>query len=155
MKNILDLVTEEMNVTKDLIAKSYNAKGLKASGKFERSLEVKIEQTSDGIKAKILGAYHTQFMQNGRRPNKKQTKGQIYFLYKILEQWAIDKGISINPYMAAKKTVYEGIKVPNPKNDGKFIDDVINESWLKQFSDKIRIAQIENIKSDILKQWQP
>ena len=155
MKNILDLVTEEMNVTKDLIAKSYNAKGLRASGKFERSLEVKIEQTDRSIKAKILGAYHTQFLQNGRGPNKEQTAKQARGLGKILEQWVKDKGISVNPYAAAWKIVREGIKVPNAHNDGKFIDDVINESWLKQFSDKIRIAQIENIKSDILKQWQP
>ena len=154
MKNILDLVTEEMNATKDLIAKSYNAKGLKASGKFERSLEVKIQQTSDGIKAKILGSYHTQFMQNGRQPNKEQTAKQARGLGKILEQWVQDKGISVNPYAAAWKIVREGIKVPNAHNDGRFIDDVINESWLKQFSDKIRIAQIGKIKSDILRQWQ-
>jgi len=154
MKTLIDVVTDEMNSTKELIAKSYNDKGLKASGEFERSLEVVIEQKSDMIKARILGAYHSYFMENGRRSNREQTAQQARGLGKILEQWVKDKGISVNPYAAAWKIVREGIKVPNQHNPGGVISDVANESWLEQIDRKIRENIIIQIQSDILKIWQ-
>jgi hypothetical protein len=154
MKTLLDIVMDEMEATKLLIAKSYNDKGLKASGKFERSLEVVAQQNENMIKSKILGAYHTYFMESGRQPNKEKTIQQARGLGKILEQWVKDKGISVNPYAAAWKIVREGIKVPNPHNPGGVISDVVNDSWLDNIASKLREQIIEQIQSDVLKQWQ-
>lgn len=154
MKSIIDMVTDEMNATKELVAKSYRDKGLKASGKFERDLEVIIEQSGGNIKARMLGSYHTYFMEGGRSPNKEQTAKQARGLGHILEQWVKDKGISVNPYAAAWKIVREGIKVPNSHNPGGVISDVVNDTWLQRISDKLVSRQVEIIKSDILRAWQ-
>jgi len=153
MKTLIDIVNDEMNATKELIAKSYRDKGLKASGKFERSLEVVTQQNGDMIKSRMLGAYHTYFMQSGRQPNKEKTLQQARGLGKILEQWVKDKGISVNPYAAAWKIVREGIKVPGPHNPGGVVSDVVNETWLSRIESKLREQIIENIQSDVIKIW--
>ncbi|MFA7361921.1 MAG: hypothetical protein WC139_12890 [Candidatus Kapaibacterium sp.] len=154
MKPLIDMITDEMNLTKELIIKSYKDKGLKASGKFERDLEVVITESGSLIKAKLLGSYHSYFMQYGRRPNSDQSLSQARGLGKILEQWVKDKGISVNPYAAAWKIVHEGIKVPNSYNPGGVVSDVANETWLKGISDRLISRQTELIRSEILKIWQ-
>lgn len=143
-----------MLVVKELLIKSYNDKGLKASGQFECDLELIVEQNDKVIKAKILGSYHTYFMEGGRKPNRQQTIKQARGLGYILEQWVKDKGISVNPYAAAWKIVREGISVPNKHNSGKVIENVVNDAWLNSFSDKLNDKMTEIIKSDMLKVWQ-
>jgi len=155
MKTLIDLITDEMNATKDLVAKSYHDKGLRASGKFERDLEVVIEEQTGVIKARLLGSAHSYYMQYGRRPNAEQTAKQARSLGYILEQWVKDKGISVNPYAAAWKIVREGIKVPNTYNSGGVISDVVNDKWIEGISNKLIARQTELINSDILKIWQP
>jgi hypothetical protein len=155
MKTLIDLITDEMNATKDLVANSYRDKGLKASGKFEQDLEVVIEEQTGVIKARLLGSSHSYYMQYGRRPNAEQTAKQARSLGYILEQWVKDKGISVNPYAAAWKIVREGIKVPNTHNSGGVISDVVNDKWIEGISNKLIARQTELINSDILKIWQP
>lgn len=151
---MIDFITGEMNATKDLIAASYKAKGLKASGKFERDLEVVVEEQGDLIKAKILGSYHSWFMIHGRNPNKEQTSKAARGLGKILEQWVKDKGIDVNPYAAAWKIVREGIKVPGSYNDGRVIEDVTTDSWLNAISEKVNEVKVTELKDNIKRIWQ-
>jgi hypothetical protein len=92
-------------------------------------------------------------MEHGRRPNKKQTKGQIYFLSKILDTWAEQKGIKINTWLAAQKIVVHGIQVPNKHNPGGVISDVINQEWLDGVGKELGIAVVEEFKT-IVKLWQ-
>lgn len=154
MRTILQIVTDEMNLAKENIAKSYRDKGLKASGKFENSLEIITTQQGNNIKSTLMGAFHSYFMENGRRPNREQTAKQARSLGKILEQWVKDKGISVNPYAAAWKIVREGIKVPNNHNPGNVISSVVNQQWIDNIERQIRESTILSIKSDMLKQWQ-
>jgi hypothetical protein len=133
---MIELITAEMNSTKDLIAASYKAKGLKASGKFERDLEVVVEEQGDLIKAKILGSYHSWFMIHGRNPNKEQTSKAARGLGKILEQWVKDKGIDVNPY------------------DGRVIEDVATDSWLNAISNKVNEVKVTELKDNIKRIWQ-
>ena len=154
MRTILNIVEDEMELTRQLIAKSYSDKGLKASGKFEKSLEVITSQSGNNIKSTLMGAFHSYFMENGRQPNREQGIQQARSLGKILEQWVKDKGISVNPYAAAWKIVREGIKVPNKHNPGGVVSDVINAQWLDNLEAKLREHTILNIKSDMLKTWQ-
>jgi len=71
----------------------------------------------------------------------------------ILEQWVVDKGIDVNPYAAAHKIVNEGITVPNPFNPGGVISDIINDDWLTELYKIIRLPVIEDIRSDVLKEF--
>ena len=69
----------------DLVAK-YKELGMKASGKFERELEV----TQEGSSTKLLGVDYTGALQSGRKPTTSNGKGD---LIKAIKQWIIDKGI--------------------------------------------------------------
>ena len=134
---------------KDLIS-SYEQKGLKASGKYARSLVKEITESGTMTTAKIKGANHAYWMQHGRNPNKQQTAQQARSLGKILEQWVKDKGIVANPYAIAWKIVREGIQVPNQHNPGGVVSDVINDDWLAKIIKQIHGDVILSAKSEVL-----
>jgi hypothetical protein len=152
--SLIDTVAQIMASTKIDVIRSYKDKGLKASGKFERGLRVKVVQKSTGgVRGELWGPDHTIYMQHGRRSNKEKTWGQVAFLGRILEQWVEDKDILVNPYAAAYKIVHEGIRVPNKHNPGGVISDVINEQWRGEVLKKIGALYKANVRSDLLKQF--
>jgi len=132
MSELGDIVRAELERTQSLLVTQYDALGLRASGTFEKELETYVKETGNNIKAGILGAPHSRFMEEGRGPNKRQDRGMIAFIYVKLLEWMKVKGITdINPWMAARKIVREGITVPNKHNKGGVISGVINEAWLE------------------------
>jgi hypothetical protein len=143
MSSVVTLVERELEQTIGDLIRNYNDLGLKASGKYAEDLESFVTETEGGnIKAGIMGAAHSIYMETGRDPNKKQSKGMQYFLYQIIIEWMQDKGITdINPWMTAGKIMREGIKVPNQYNPGGVISDVINDKWLDEFQAKVLTAQ--------------
>ena len=91
-----------------------------------------------------MGAHYARYMEEGRGPNKRQDRGMIAFIYVKLLEWMKVKGVTdINPWMAARKIVREGIKVPNRFNKGGVISGVINEQWMDDLNDKIFDLQNE------------
>jgi len=148
-----DIITQYFEDAKKSLIENYQKKGLKASGKFEKSLSVSINEQPTSIKAVIRGARHSEFMEIGRRPNQSQTLQAVRGLGKILEQWVIDKGLvgRVNPYAAAHKIVHEGIKIPNRYNVGGVISDTINKAWVEELSDKLMFNTITGLRSDIYK----
>lgn len=150
--NTSQILKEHLDKTRNDLIGSYRAKGLKASGSAE-NLIVDVANKGFETVGKIAGGVQWYHMQNGRKPNKKKTKGQIYFLYKILQVWAEQKGIQINEWLAAKKIVEKGIQVPNRHNPGGVISDVINDKWLEELNVKLRNSVVEEYKS-IITRWQ-
>ena len=151
MSELSELISVELERTKGQLIAQSRALGLTASGSYERSLEVFVNQSGDNIKAGILGAEHVNFMEHGRGPNKKQDRGQIAFIYVKLLEWMKVKGITdINPWMAARKIVREGITVPNRYNAGGVVSGVINEKWLDDLQMKILDVQSESYLDSIL-----
>jgi len=126
-----------VQTTRDLV-RSYNEKGLKASGKYEKGLTYHVEDDGKKIHAVIESEGHVWFMEKGRGPNKQQTAKQARSLGKILEQWVKDKGIDVNPYAAAWKIVREGIDVPNKNNPGKVVEDVVTNEWYDGLVEQLR-----------------
>ena len=130
----------------DLIA-AYNASGLKASGEFERGLE--IEATND--KAIIWGAYHSQFMELGRRAGKQPPVS-------VILKWIDDKKINPKPglskralaFLIARKIGRDGIKVPNKYNAGGIISKVITEERISELITQLKFVEVEQIRSDIM-----
>jgi len=138
---------------KDLID-NYNKLGLRASGRYAKELKSVVTTSGTKTNLKITGPIEAYFMENGRRPNKIKTDGQIYFLCPIIKQWAEDKGFVLSsPWMTAKKIVNEGITVPNPHNPGGVISDVINDQWFAALNKIIGLDVITRIESDVLKQF--
>ena len=151
MSSVSDLINAELTKTVGNLITQQRQLGLKASGSYERSLETYLEEKGINIRAGILGAEHALYMEGGRGPNKRQDRGMIAFVYVKLLEWMKVKGISdINPWMAARKIVMEGIKVPNRYNAGGVISGVINEQWIDDLQAKILNVQNETYMDAVL-----
>jgi len=150
---IADIVRQYADkAVKDLI-KSYQDKGLRASGKYARELKSIVTKSGTKTNLKITGPLEAYFMEHGRAPNKVQDHQAVKNLGWHLQQWVKDKGIDVNPYAAAHKIVHEGIQVPNPHNPGGVISDVINDDWFAELNKLMGFDIIKNIRSDIIKQF--
>ena len=150
VSELSELIEAEFDQTQKDLVKQYRSLGLRASGAYERSLESRVIEQGENINAVIMGAEHVRFMEEGRGPNKRQDRGMIGFIYVKLLEWMKVKGVTdINPWMAARKIVREGIKVPNKYNKGGVISGVINEKWLDDLNDKIFDLQNETFMDAI------
>jgi len=155
MTELAELIRYEMESTKSALVVNYDRLGLRAAGKYAKSLEVRVSESGTKIHAEILGAKHAIYMEHGRGPNKRQDRGMIAFIYIKILEWMDVKGLTgLNPWLVARKIVREGIHVPNQFNPGGVISDVINESMLDSLHQKIAelhaIQVHEQIKSDLL-----
>lgn len=133
------IVTAYMEQTRQDLIKSYQDKGLKASGRYAKGLTFEVSDDGKVLKAFMESEHYVWYMEQGRKPNKEKTAKQARSLGHILEQWVKDKGISVNPYAAAWKIVREGIQVPNRYNPGDVVEDVVTNEWfdglVKELSD--------------------
>lgn len=134
----------------------YNKMGLRASGKYEKELEPFSTFSDSHINCGIKGAFHSQFMENGRLPNTNQDVDSLRAFVgwagsTFLADWVEQKNLSINPFAAAWKIAREGIPVPNANNPGGVISDVINEKRVNELiNDMGQVFSIQ-IKSDVIK----
>lgn len=137
----------------DLI-KAYKSSGLEASGEFEKQLEA--VATND--KAILYGAYHSQFMELGRRKTEKGPAKGEGKLTDIILKWIDDKRITPKPgttkkalaFLIARKIHKEGIKVPNKYNAGGVISKVITEERISELISQLKFVEVEQITSDIM-----
>lgn len=144
-----------MNARKIDLLQNYEAKGLKASGKFADSLV--IESREDG--SRMLGAGHTFQMVNGRNPNANQDKEALrrwvgWAGSTILSKWVQDKGINANPYAIAWDIARQGTTVPNTHNDGKLLTDTFTQERYDELNKGILDIFSTQIVSTIQKTWQ-
>lgn len=158
MATLQDILQKWLDDKKDEVRKSYEAKGLKASGSFGNSLatDLKVEPTK--LTGVITGNDYGYFMQNGRRPTSGGGGGGTS-LRDMIRQWIDDKGLvpkdNISKdslaFLIARKIHRDGITVPNPHNTGGVFSDVFTP---QSFSDLIKICGSEflkNVKSDVIK----
>ena len=68
------IVNSYMEQTRQDLIKSYQEKGLKASGRYAKGLTYEVSDDGKTIKAFILSEHHVWWMEKGRRPNKKRTQ---------------------------------------------------------------------------------
>ena len=121
----LQIYNKYLNILLELLRARYNKLGLRASGKYERELE-KVIQVNN---LKILGAAHSEQMENGRRAGSWTPQD-------VLIEWIENKqGLppffkenkEVAAFLIARKHFREGIKVPNPHNEGKVVSGAIEE----------------------------
>lgn len=148
---VLDIWTDETIAN---IKRKYNAMGLRASGNFERKLRAEIKNTTTGYNAKIIGAYYTWYLVNGRRHSKGRKSGKS--LREIIYDWIVIKGITPKEddmtqeslsYVIANKIHKRGIEVPNEHNDGTLLDNISTKDMIKNLT----LSETVIIKSEILK----
>ena len=138
-----------VQTTRDLV-RSYNEKGLKASGKYEKGLTYTVEDSGTKIKAWIESEGHVWFMEKGRKRNKKRTEKELigFALWALdedkpgggfIKKWMRDKGIVFDkPFAVAYKIGAEGINVPNMYNPGKVVEDVVTNEWYDGLVEQLR-----------------
>ena len=150
---IADRIQTYLDDTIPELVKSYDEKGLRASGRYEDELEATVVESGTKIRATISGPIESIFMENGREPNQNPTQQAVKNLGWHLKQWVEDKGIDVNPYAAAHKIVYKGIQVPNSHNQGGVISDVINAQLLENLNQSIGLDVVTSIQSDVIRQF--
>ena len=115
-----------MGILSRLFLKSYEDKGMVASGDWGRSLEVFSSNSSVGVKANKNASI---MMEKGR-------KAGSYSNIEALKNWIKNKqglpqAFKDNPdkfaFIIARKHFLDGVKVPNQHNDGNVLSDPINE----------------------------
>jgi hypothetical protein len=84
----VNIVSQEFEKLKQELIASYDAKGMRASGEFATSLEVR--ETERG--AQLWGAGHAVQLEYGRGTTKSSGGGDIPLREKMV-QWIHDKGI--------------------------------------------------------------
>ena len=148
MSEILRTWLEEQ---KTGIIANYNAKGRKASGRFERETYVQV----DTNKGAIMAPRYAGVMPFGRRPNFNQDPKAIkswvgWAGSTILKDWVQNKGLSINPYAVAYKIARKGIAEPTPPNG--LVTEVVDDEAIKELGR--RLAQDIIVRFSNKEQWQ-
>lgn len=102
--NYKDIILSEFELIKQDLIKRYNEKGMRASGNFENSLEVK--EKEKGVE--LWGANYTEQLEKGRSSGKFPPIDAI-------KQWIQDKGINYEnitlsslAFLIARKISLEG-----------------------------------------------
>ena len=140
----------QSNFQNDLV-KKYNELGLRASGKWERSLRHETKETVKGYEVIQYGEHYSYQLENGRNPGK-------FPPIKAIEQWVKDKGIIATDisqksliFLISRKIATEGIKVPNLYNKGGLISDVFTKNRVDLLISSIKNSTLHEMKSNVLK----
>ena len=148
MSEILRTWLEEQKTS---IIANYNAKGRKASGRFERETYVQM----DTNKGAIMAPSYAGVMLFGRRANFNQDPKAIrswvgWAGSTILKDWVQNKGLSISPYAVAYKIARKGIAEPTPPNG--LVTDVVDDEAIKELGK--RLAKDIIVRFSNKEQWQ-
>ena len=143
------------DVQSDLVA-NYHRLGLRASGKWEESLESFVDPTQEGFSVGIKGQRYTGGLENGRKPNSNKSKEALkkwvgWAGSTVLKDWVQDKGLNINPYAVAWKIARSGWQVPNKHNEGGLVSDVVTTDRISQLNRELVFNEVSELRSDLIR----
>ena len=142
------LSREFEDLKKDLII-AYDAKGMRASGKFADTLEVQVT----GLNAKLFGEDYSQQLETGRKAGRFPPIDAI-------EQWIKDKGIanriqgeisiSSLAFLIARKIARNGWK--REEHGGvELISEVVTDARIQKIINEVGAEQALIYSSEIIK----
>lgn len=142
------VLSKQFELLKNDLIKAYDAKGMRASGKFAESLEVKVT----GLTAQLWGEDYTQQLETGRKSGKFPPINAI-------EQWIKDKGIanriegqisiSSLAFLIARKIAKEGWK-REQYGGVELISSVITDERIQKIIDEVGAEQAMIYKTEII-----
>jgi hypothetical protein len=157
METTQEILARRFDGLKTELAAAYNAKGMRASGKFEESLEVIATDTS----VILIGEDYAQQLETGRRPGPVSKEGQ-----ESIKQWILDKGVftaaleeislSSLAYLITRKIARDGFnreahggvnlvsEVVTPEKIQSIIDEVGPTIATRYATDLVRILKTLN-----------
>lgn len=130
----------------DLIV-SYKQKGFKASGNWPNDLDYKNTITPHKINIKIIGAFYTFYMIEGRGPTDPDAPPGEPRLIDIIKKWIRDKGLLLNPFAVTKNIHEKGTKQfyePDPAKK-RLITDAITPADVEDLLSIIQKDYIQRI----------
>ena len=133
------------------LSNSIQQKGLRASGRLQKSLTYEIKQQDEKFILIVSGKRYIGALEFGRKPSRRNEGGK---LLDAIKQWIKDKGLNLNPYAVTKKIHKFGIKVPNKYNKGNVVSDVFNQKRIDEIKKdlaKIYSGEIKTAISNVLK----
>lgn len=142
------VLSKEFELLKDDLIKAYDAKGMRASGKFAESLEVKI----NGLTAQLWGESYAQQLETGR-------KGGKFPPINAIEQWIKDKGIankiqgkisiSSLAFLIARKIAQRGWK-REEYGGVELISEVVTDVRIQKIIDEVGVEQALLYSTEII-----
>ena len=156
MAGFLDDINEWMGLAQTDLITEYDRQGLRASGRFADELESDIKKNGTRYIVRMMGARHSEFMENGRRPNRTKSPEEAKKLYPAILQWIQDKNLNFSnghAFAICLKIVYEGITVPNKFNPGGVVSNVVTRNRIDLLLQKIGFTLQDQIKSDTIRRF--
>jgi hypothetical protein len=142
------ILSKEFELLKDDLIKAYDAKGMRASGKFAESLEVKV----NGLTAQLWGESYAQQLETGRRAGKFPNISAI-------EQWIKDKGIANRiqgeisitslAFLIARKIAQRGWK-REEYGGVELISEVVTDVRIQKIIDEVGVEQAMIYSTEII-----
>lgn len=142
------VLSKEFNLLKDDLIKAYDAKGMRASGKFAESLEVKVQ----GLTAQLWGEDYAQQLETGRKSGRFPPISAI-------EQWIKDKGIanriqgqisiSSLAFLIARKIAQSGWK-REEYGGVELISSVVTDERIQKIIDEVGAEQAMIYTTEII-----
>lgn len=142
------------------LIQEYDRLGLRASGNYAEKLQKQVSKSSEGFRLIISAPRYAGAMEEGRKPTGaggKSTSGST--LREAILNWIQVKGIrpaepkmklETLAFLIARKIHREGIKVPNPYNQGGVISNILTQDKIFDFVKKIQFLKVEEVKSEII-----
>ena len=142
------VLSKQFELLKDDLIKAYDAKGMRASGKFADSLEVKVQ----GLTAQLWGEDYAQQLETGRKSGRFPPISAI-------EQWIKDKGIankiqgqisiSSLAFLIARKIANEGWK-REEYGGVELISSVVTDERIQKIIDEVGAEQAMIYTTEII-----
>ena len=152
-----DLHKEMEQLSEDL-TKRYDELGMRASGNWAKSKEVKTEVKDLRIISTLYGPQYTGALEFGRGPTKKSSSGGGKTLQERIEEWINVKGISSDipvrslAFLIARRIHQEGTRYYR-QGGTDLISSVVTEDRIADMIERIGILGTNVVVSGILDKY--
>lgn len=150
-----EVIDKWLKDTQSALVENYDALGLRASGRWARSLAPYQTRENNRFLVGIMGEKYTGAIEFGRRPNRNQTKEALqkwvgWAGSTFLADWVKAKGLRISPYAVAWKIARQGWRVPNSFNKGGLVSNVVTDKRINELMEELRVFYLKEIRTDLV-----
>lgn len=145
------LLREGKSVVDHIIDNIVN-RGVRASGRTEKSLKYRVEETDEGLTLTVTGPSYIKTLEEGRGPSKG---GRGERLYDKIRQWIDDKGIfqganKDSMAWAITKTIHKyGTNLYRSGGHSGVLSEVINEDRILNLKEELRKVGFNDLKEQL------
>ena len=149
----INVLSREFEKLKDDLILAYDAKGMRASGKFANGLRVETVNTDTGYTATLFGDAYAQQLETGRQAGK-------FPPIQAIQQWIIDKGVFTQVLATIKLSSLAFLIARKIKNQGwkregfggvNLISEVVTDERLQMIIDEVGGVEAVRISDEIIK----